>query len=62
MVNWHEEKYVHEKFLGKILDYTKKSRYFGEMGVVFNIVNVKYKKNNKGIACMFLGNAKTYEW
>ena len=43
MVNPHEEKSAHEKFYGKIPDYTKYLRTFGEMGVVRSIATVKVK-------------------
>ena len=43
MVNPHKEKYAHENFYGKMRDYAKHLRKFGEMGVVCSIVDGKAK-------------------
>ena len=41
VINPHEEKCTHEKFYGKISDYAKYLRTFGEKGVVRSIATVK---------------------
>ena len=46
MVNPHEEKCAHEKFYGKIPEYTKYLRTFGEIVVVHSIATVKEKLEN----------------
>ena len=41
MVNLHEEKRAHEKLYGKMPDYGKYLRTFGEMGVLRSITTIK---------------------
>ena len=57
MVNPHGEKCAHDKFYGKLLDYTKHYRNFGEIGVVCSIVNTKNKLDNQGMKSILLGYA-----
>ena len=54
------KKCAHERFYGKILDYAKYLRTFGEMGVVRSIVTVKSKLEEQGKTCMFLGYSKAH--
>ena len=41
MVNPHEEKWKHENFYGKIPEYSKSLRTFGEIGVVRSFATIK---------------------
>ena len=54
MVNAHEEKCAHEKFYGKITDYTKYSSTLVEMGVVHSIANTKEKLKYQGNMCILI--------
>ena len=55
MVNTQEEKCVHERFYGKIPDYTKFLKTWGEIGFLRSIATVKSKLEDSGKTCMFLG-------
>ena len=46
MVDLHEEKCANKEFYGKIPDYTKYLRTFGEIVVVHSIATVKEKLEN----------------
>ena len=60
MIKTHEEKYAHEKFYGKISDYTKYLSNFVEMGVIRSIATVKEKLEYQLKACMFLGYVQNH--
>ena len=60
MVKQYKDKLSHEKFYGKMPDYAKYLRNFGEMGVVHSIATVKAKLEDLGKTCMFLGYAQNH--
>ena len=60
MVNSHKEKCPYKKFHGKIPDYAKYLRTFGEMVVVRSIATVKSRLEYQVMTYMFLGYAQNH--
>ena len=55
MVNLHKGKCAYKKFYCNIPDDKKYLNTFGEMGVVWNIISIKFKIKYQKMKCMLLG-------